>query len=91
MIRLLLLRLWPALLPLLVYWIWLRHIGRKATINGKPALRFRDGPWYWAVLASLLIAVVSFAILGLTQPAEKGAYTPPHMENGNIVPGQVEK
>lgn len=62
----LLLRFWPALLPMLVYWLWLKRIGRKATIEGKPTLQFRDGPWYWAVIASLLTAMGCFIFLGST-------------------------
>lgn len=91
MLRLILFRFWPVLIPLIAYWLWWRMVGRKATIDGKPVMRFRDGPWYWAVLSSLLIAVACFIFLG--QEATRGTtgnYIPPHMENGAIVPGQVE-
>jgi len=92
MLRLFLFRFWPVFIPLIVYWLWLGYVGKKATIDGKPAMRFRDGPWYWAVLASLLIAVGCFMLLG-EEAAQggKGNYVPPHMENGTLVPGQVEK
>lgn len=83
-------RFWPAFIPLLAYWLWLSMVGRKATIEGRPVLRFRDGPWYWAVLASLLAALACFAYLGLSLPGSKGTYTPPHSENGSIVPGHVQ-
>lgn len=85
-----LLRFWPVLIPLLVYWLWLKFVGRKATIEGRPVMRFRDGPWFWAVLASLLVAMACFvfvaeeATVGTT-----GDYVPPHMEGKTLVPGQV--
>ncbi len=55
-------------------------------------MRFRDGPWYWAVLSSLLLAVVCFIFLGgEAVQGTTGDYIPPHMENGQVVPGQVAK
>ena len=95
MLRLFLFRFWPVLIPLIAYEIWFcgcARPGRKATMEGKQVLRFRDGPWYWVVLSSFIIAVVCFIFLGeeATQGG-KGTYIPPHMENGTLVPGQVEK
>lgn len=91
MLSLLLFRFWPVLVPLIVYWLWLKHVGRKATIAGQPVLKFRDGPWYWAVLASLLTAAACFVLLGVQATAGgKGEYVPPHMQNGELVPGHVE-
>jgi hypothetical protein len=92
MLRLFLFRFWPVFIPLVIYWLWWHFIGRKATIDGKPLTRFRDGPWYWAVLTSLLIAVGCFIFLGKESiQGGKGAYIPPHMENGTLVPAQVQK
>lgn len=90
MLRLFLFRFWPVLIPLIGYWLWWRMVGCKATIDGQPVRNFRDGPWYWAVLASLLVAVGCFALLGeeATQ-GTTGTYIPPHMENGTVVPGQI--
>lgn len=88
--RLLLFRFWPVLIPLIAYWLWLQHVGRKATIDGKPALRFSDGPWYWAVLASLLTAAGCFIFWGSEAvQGNTGSYTPPHMEHGVVMPAQI--
>lgn len=87
--RLFLFRFWPVLIPLIIYWVWLKRVGRKATIEGKPVLRFRDGPWYWAVLSSLLIAVGIFVMLGSELHEGRGTYVPAHMENGKLIPPQV--
>ncbi len=83
-------RFWPVLIPLVIYWVWLRIVGRRATIEGRPVLRFRDGPWYWAVLCSLLIGVGIFLMLGTSIEPQRGTYIPPHLEDGRIVPPQVE-
>ena len=85
-----LLRFWPVFIPFVVYLLWFYRVGRKATIDGKPALRFRDGPWYWCVLASLLIGIVCMLLLGSSVEGGKGAYVPPHMKDGQMIPGQVQ-
>ncbi len=90
MIKLLLLRFWPVLIPVLVYWLWLRTVAAKARKEGKPAPLFRDGPWYWLVLASLGMAVLCFLFWGGSGEAVKGDYIPPHVENGKVIPGHVE-
>ena len=85
-----LLRFWPALLPLIVYWLWWKKAHARALKEGKPTPLFREGPWYWAVLSSLLIAAFCFVILGLLPAAEKGVYVPPHVENGKVISGHTE-
>lgn len=90
MVRLLLFRFWPVFLPLLVYWIWLRRARKLAAAKGEPLPRFSDGPWAWAVIASMGIAVVCFLVLGGSHGTEQGTYVPAHMENGQLVPGQVK-
>ena len=85
-----LMRFWPVLIPFVVYIIWLRRVGSKATIDGKPVLRFRDGPWYWVVLSSLLIGIGCLLLLGSSEENQKGDYVPPHMKDGKMVPGSVE-
>lgn len=87
---LLLFRLWPALIPLLMYYIWHVSVCRKAEKNGQPKPKFRDGPWYWAVLASLAVGAACLLFLGASIEPQTGTYVPPHMENGVLVPGQVK-
>jgi hypothetical protein len=82
-------RFWPVLIPLLVYWLWLVIVGKRAVKAGKTPPRFVDGPWYWMVFSSLVIGIACFIWLGSDPESEKGVYEPPHLENGVIVPGQV--
>lgn len=83
------LRFWPVLIPLVVYVLWIMRVRRRAAANGEPVPRFRDGPWYWAVLASLGVALLCFLWIGASQEAGRGSYVPPHMENGVLMPGKI--
>lgn len=82
-------RFWPALIPLLAYWLWMMNTRRKARKAGEPEPRFADGPWYWAVLASLVTGAFCLLYLGATTEGETGDYIPPHVEDGVLVPGRV--
>ncbi|MGE0753591.1 MAG: hypothetical protein AB7L92_00345 [Alphaproteobacteria bacterium] len=82
-------RFWPVLIPLLIYWLWYLNNRRKARKLGKDVPRFRDGPWYWAVLASLGTGLCIFVVLGLGMRESKGTYEPPHLENGKMIDGKI--
>ena len=84
-------RFWPVFIPLLVYWLWHANNKRNAKKAGKEPPHFRDGPWYWAVIASLLTAMGCFLFLGVSHEKNDGRYVPPRLEDGNIVPGHVER
>lgn len=86
-----LLRFWPVLVPLIAYIAWMMSVRNKARKAGDPLPRFfKDGPWFWTLVCSLSIAIVIFIFFGLNIEGGKGEYIPPHMENGKIVPGQVQ-
>lgn len=82
-------RFWPVLVPLLVYWLWLLLVRRRAVKEGKPKPRFSDGPWFWAVLCSLAVGLLCFLYLGMSAQGTTGDYTPPQFKDGKIVPGTV--
>jgi drug/metabolite transporter (DMT)-like permease len=42
----------------------------------------------WLVIAGLLCTVGAFLFTGLTSERQMGPFRPPHMENGQVVPGQ---
>ena len=84
-----LLRFWPVLIPLLLYAAWMIVVRNKARKAGTPLPRFREGPWFWAVVIALGCGVVIFLSLGMSNEPVVGDYIPPHMENGAIIPGQV--
>ena len=53
---------------------------------------FRLAAWsdatVWLVIAGLACVVVALVITGITADRETGAFEPPHLENGRLVPGQ---
>lgn len=83
-------RFWPVLIPLIVYAVWMIRVRGKARKAGEPVPQFREGPWFWAVVASLSVGIVIFFILGLSHEPAKGTYVPPRTENGKIIPGHLE-
>jgi hypothetical protein len=76
MIRLLL-YFWPVILPLLIclFFIWRKR--RIACKDGVCPPRFRDGPWFWAVIVSLVIGVVLVFALSLSQEQNARDYRSP--------------
>jgi len=79
-----------ALLPTAVYLGWLGVLYWRAQVTGTtdiPALR--HGPWFWLILAGLLLASASFvAVALLEERIPEGAYQPPRLEDGRVVPAQ---
>lgn len=84
-------RFWPVLIPLIIYWLWYRRVAGRAVKAGQPPPRFREGPWYWAVLASLLTAIGCFILMGTSGEGTTGEYVPPHMENGTLIQGHEKQ
>lgn len=91
MLRLLVTRFWPVLVPILLYVAWLWYARRKAAKAGAVSPGFFDGPWLWAVTASLLLCIGGFIMLGLTLEGQgEGKYVPAKLVGDTIVPGHVE-
>jgi hypothetical protein len=90
MLRLIIFRFWPVFVPLLVYYLWMVVVRRKAVRAQKDLPKFSQGPWFWAVFASMVVMGVLFIVLGLTETEHKGKYTPAYLENGSVVPGEVK-
>ena len=42
----------------------------------------------WLVIAGLACVIVAFIVTGLTSERQTGAFVPPHLEDGRLVPGQ---
>jgi hypothetical protein len=53
---------------------------------------FRWAAWsdstLWLVIAGLACVIAAFLLTGITADREAGAFVPPHLEDGRLVPGQ---
>jgi hypothetical protein len=45
------------------------------------------GPMPWLVIAGLLLVIAVMLGMSFFDPRSTGAYVPPHLENGRLVPG----
>ncbi len=91
MLRLILTRFWPVLLPIVIYLLWRWWRARQARKYGADAVTWTRSHVYWIVLSSLLIGIACMLFLGLTAQHNHGAYIPTMEENGKLVPGHWEE
>lgn len=85
MMRTVLLRVVLFLLPFVLFGIYAALLGQRGSV--RPAT-----PWVLLFVIGLGLVAASFIIVGLTEgEPTQGAYIPPHMAHGQIVPGHVEQ
>ncbi len=86
MIRLILTRTLLFALPFALYGAWFALMRLRAKTPGPHT------PWTVLIVAGLALVAASFIYVGLTEGESiSGVYVAPHVENGKIVPGHVEK
>lgn len=74
------------LLPFAIYGIYWRMVGRK-----QEGADTRVHPWTMLIAAGLVLVAISFVLWSLPKENTRdGVYVPPHLENGQVVPGRVE-
>lgn len=75
----------PLLAPTVVYFLWTYFRGKKAGNDGDAT---PSKPWLLLIGGGLMLASAVTVILGIvTADPDRGTYVPPHMENGELVPG----
>jgi heme/copper-type cytochrome/quinol oxidase subunit 3 len=85
MVRRILFEMLLFLLPFALYASYLKLSKYDAE---KPAQPY---PWTVLFVSGLLLVAASFVVWGVTQGAgQQGVYVPPHLENGQVVPGRVD-
>jgi formate-dependent nitrite reductase membrane component NrfD len=81
--------LWPALLPALLFVLWHHLQVRKAKKYNSPSPLLKDGPWFTITLMSIGIAIACLLAFGVTQEHTKGEYVPAQLENGALKDGSI--
>ena len=90
--KLFLTKILPLLLPLAIYVGWLIYARRRARSLGTTNPRATDAPWPIMLLTGLGVMIFGLVALGLFAGEKPGGiYVPPHMENGEVVRGRVER
>jgi hypothetical protein len=85
MIRIAFTRLLLFLLPFALYGVYL------LLLRWRPNATRPQTPWTPLFIAGLLLVVLSFVFLGLTEGGTtEGVYVPPNAIDGKIVPGHFE-
>ena len=75
----------PLILPSLLYWTWLHATGRAAAGDGLAAL-----PWPWLIAAGVALTAATLVVVSVHYGnTPQGAYVPPRVEGGRVVPGHV--
>ncbi len=87
-----LLKFWPVLIPVIIYFLWLTYARHQAKKKGLPITRFTEGPWVWMIVSSLAIAMICFVFWRVQIEPEQGAYSPPQLDrDGRVIPGRIER
>jgi hypothetical protein len=91
MIRVLFTYIVPFLLPIAVYALWVWYRTGYVAKHGGEAPRIEKGPWPLLLFAGALLTVVVMGAVAVTSGKPAGsAYEPAHIEDGRIVPGNLE-
>lgn len=96
MIRHILTILLPLVAPTVLYFIWIniRQRRKEHREAGEPVPAWQT--WPWPILAGIgsVLAIISLLLTGLigVDDSKEKKYIAPHMEDGELVPGQfIEK
>ena len=86
MLRLMILRAWPALIPILIYLLWLYTRRRKAKKADEPLPALLDGPWLYTLMGSVALLAISLIATGLMYDHNEGTgYQPKRFEDGKLI------
>ncbi len=89
--RMLLQYLLPLAMPFVVYGVWMTYARYRARLAGTAEQGWRDAPVTWLLIAGLVLVVAGFMALAFLGGAPiESVYVPPHMVDGEIVPGRFE-
>ncbi len=72
----------PLLLPTALYLAWRLGLGRSVSLPAN---------WIWLLVAGVALASLTLIAVSVQFGAPRqGVYVPPHVSDGEIVPGHIE-
>ena len=81
---------WPALIPVMLYSIWLLWAKRRIKQGGNP-LKWTNTPWIYAAMLTMLGVLICFGVLIYGSTSEKGKiYIPAQYKDGKLIPSKME-
>jgi hypothetical protein len=85
MMRIVLTILVPLLLPGVLYYLWLRATGRIVAGSSLATL-----PWPWLIASGVVLTALTLVVVSVHYGnSPQGAYVPPRVQDGKVVPGHV--
>lgn len=91
MIRIVFAYIVPFLLPTIVYAAWLWYRARYVETHEGNAPGLEKGPWPLTLfLGAVLVLIILGATAIMSGGSTDGRYVPPHLEDGEMIPGHLE-
>jgi hypothetical protein len=88
MLRVFLTIVLPLLVPTAIYLLWMGIVG---AMQEGSTISWTALPWIWLAGAGVvLLVIVLFVVTVHFGAPQEGVYVPPHLEDGQIVPGHIE-
>jgi hypothetical protein len=82
----------PFVLPIALYLVWYTRASRAAQAAGHDTPKLGDVPWPWLVAIAVLLVVGVFGAFTMMSGDQSGGhYEPPHLQDGQIVPGRITR
>jgi hypothetical protein len=81
----------PFVLPLGLYLFWFMRAQRAAEAAGLAAPKLGDVPWPWLVAIAVLLLIAAVGAFETMSGGPGGTYEPPHIIDGQIVPGRITR
>ncbi len=81
----------PLIAPTIVFFVWSWFQARRARAEARhePIPAWQTWPWGRLVLTGAVLAILTLSTFALLREGGPGMqYVPPHMEDGELVPGQ---
>ena len=91
MLRLMLVRCCPALIPVGLYLLWFWFKRAKARKSGLPLPHITDGPWLLTAALSVVFLTASLFAIPLLEGTNSGThYQPKELIDGKLIPGKLD-